>query len=242
MSNAYSALGGVFEYLNDDCGYQEWSQYLISRLKALGLGAGAVGVDAGCGNGYFTRAMTKAGYTVTGADLSGEMLNKAGELSRREGLKIPYISGDITKLSLNFKPDFITAVNDCVNYIPQDGLLKAFKRIYKLLKKGGAFLFDISTEYKLKNIIGNNVFSEDRDDVCYVWFNTLERDRVAMDITVFLRRNDGLYERRDESQTQYIHTEAEVISALKEAGFSAESEGHLGGDKTQRINFTARKI
>ena len=34
----YSALGGAFEYLNDDCGYDEWSQYLINKLKSLGAG------------------------------------------------------------------------------------------------------------------------------------------------------------------------------------------------------------
>lgn len=241
MSKAYSALGGVFEYLNDDCGYQEWSQYLINRLQSLGIAAGASGVDGGCGNGYFTRALQRAGYAVLGVDSSAEMLNKAEEISRRDGLKSQYICGDITKLALNFKPDFIVAVNDCFNYIPQDKLLKTFKRIYNLLKSGGAFIFDISSEYKLKNVIGNNIFSEDRGDVCYVWFNALKDDRVEMDITLFARRGDGLYERRDEEQTQYIHGETDVISALNEAGFKVATEGHLGGDKTERINFICKK-
>ena len=242
MSKAYTALGGVFEYLNDDCGYHEWSQYLIKRLLSLGLGVGACGVDVGCGNGYFTRALQRAGYSVLGVDISAEMLNKAIELSRKEGLQPKYIEGDITSLQLNFKPDFIVAVNDCLNYVPQSKLAKTFSRIYKLLKKGGAFIFDISSEYKLKNVIANNVFAEDREDVSYVWFNTLQADKVLMDITVFTRRKDGLYERRDESQTQYIHGEKDVLSALQAAGFSVECEGHLGGDKSQRVNFICKKI
>ncbi|MDE6585437.1 MAG: methyltransferase domain-containing protein [Clostridia bacterium] len=241
MSKAYSALGGFFEYLNDDCGYQEWSQYLIKRLQSLGVSAGACGVDAGCGNGYFTRALQRAGYSVLGVDISSEMLNKATELSRKEGLRPKFIQGDITALELNFKPDFIVAVNDCLNYVPQNKLAKTFSRIYKLLKKVGAFIFDISSENKLKNVIANNVFAEDREDISYTWFNTLQDDRVLMDITVFTRRNDGLYERRDESHTQYIHCESEVVSALQAAGFSVECEGHLGGDKSQRINFICKK-
>ena len=67
MANSYSALGRWFEYLNNDCGYEEWSQYLINKLKSLG--AGAHGVDIGCGNGYFTRALARAGYSVSGIDI-----------------------------------------------------------------------------------------------------------------------------------------------------------------------------
>ncbi|MDE7330612.1 MAG: class I SAM-dependent methyltransferase [Clostridia bacterium] len=241
MSNAYSAIGGVFEYLNDDCGYDKWSQYLINTLKNLGVPYGARGVDAGCGNGYFTRALFKAGYGVIGADISPEMLSKAKELSLKEGLKTQYISGDITSLTLNFKPDFITAVNDCFNYIPQNKLFSAFSKLYRLLKRGGALIFDISSEHKLRDIIGSNVFAEDREDVSYTWFNTLKDDRVEMDITVFLRRADGLYERRDEAQTQYIHGETEIVSLLERVGFTVKTEGHLGGDKSERINFICIK-
>lgn len=72
MANSYSALGRWFEYLNDDCGYEQWSQYLIDTLKKEN--AGKNGVDIGCGNGYFTRALIKAGYNVFGVDISPEML------------------------------------------------------------------------------------------------------------------------------------------------------------------------
>lgn len=238
----YSALGGIFEYLNDDCGYEQWSQYLIKRLREAGVPSGASGLDVGCGNGYFTRALVAAGYDMKGMDISPEMLNKAVELSRAKGLKIDYMSGDIVKLKLNYKPDFIVAVNDCINYIPQSSLKRAFKAVYNCLKKGGAFIFDISSERKLRHILGDNVFAEDRGDVAYTWFNTLKDDRVEMDITVFTRRADGLYERADEAQTQYIHGETGVLSLLKEVGFGVESEGDKGLSKENRINFICRKL
>ena len=63
-----------------------------------------------------------------------------------------------------------------------------------------------------------------------------------MDLTFFIRRDDGLYERKEETHFQYAHTEEEVVAALKEAGFArVETEGHLGGDKTERIQFAAFK-
>ena len=240
VNKAYSALGGAFEYLNKDCGYEKWSQYLIEKLQKNG--AGFRGADIGCGNGYFTRALSKAGYSVVGIDVSAEMLSAAVNFARKEGITAEFLSGDITKLNLNFKADFITAINDCLNYVPQNKLMSTFKRINKNLKKGGLFIFDISSAAKLRDIVGSNLFAEDTEDLTYLWFNTCKRDRIDMDITVFTRRADGLYERADERQTQYIHEEQDVLNALKEAGFDVGSEGHLGGTKKERINFICKKL
>ena len=240
MVNSYSALGRWFEYLNDDCGYEQWSQYLIDTLK--NLGAGVQGVDIGCGNGYFTRALIRAGYRTLGVDVSPEMLNRAQEISFKEGVRTEFLLGDITKLKLNAKVDFAVAVNDCLNYVPRQKLKSAFSRVHANLKKGGIFIFDISSVQKLKNVLGNNLFAEDRDDITYLWFNTLEEDRVIFDITVFVRQSDGSYTRSDERQVQYIHEESTVVSALKEAGFNVKSEGHLGKDKRVRINFICTRL
>lgn len=79
MNDGYSALGGKFEYLNSDCDYEKWSQYLINTLQ--GLGAGPRGIDIGCGNGYFTRALYRAGKEMCGTDISPEMLTRARELA-----------------------------------------------------------------------------------------------------------------------------------------------------------------
>ena len=240
MANSYSALGRWFEYLNEDCGYEQWSQYLIKLLKDLN--AGACGLDIGCGNGYFTRALTRAGYFVTGIDISPQMLDTAQALALKEGIKAEFLLGDITKLKVNAKKDFCIAINDCINYIPKDKFKAALSRVAGSLKKGGIFVFDISSAEKLKVAIGNNLFAEDREDISYIWFNALEEDRVTMDLTFFERQKDGKYARFDEQHIQYIYEEDEVLSALSEAGFEAKSEGHLGKDKGERINFICRRL
>lgn len=237
---AYTALGGVFEYLNSDCDYDKWSQYLIKTLRVCG--AGAKGVDIGCGNGYFTRALERAGFEVSGMDISPVMLGTAVEIARKEGVRAEFLLGDITKLKLNAKVDFITAVNDCINYVPKNRLMSAFKCVFANLKRGGLFVFDISSSEKLKNVLGNNVFADDGEEASYMWFNALEADRVEMDITVFKKLENGTYSRLDEHQTQFIYEENEIMTALKEAGFEARAEGHLGGEKTERINFICRKL
>jgi ubiquinone/menaquinone biosynthesis C-methylase UbiE len=240
MRNQYSALGSWFEYLNDDCDYLKWSQYLIDTLKTNC--EGRKGVDIGCGNGYFTRALYKAGYDVCGVDISPQMLSVAKTKAAEEGVRCEFLLGDITKLKLMGKVDFAVAVNDCLNYVPKNKLKNAFVKVYSALNRGGVFIFDISSEYKIRHILGENMFGEDREDISYLWFNKQTDDGVIMDLTFFVKGNDGKYERFDEQHIQYAHSEADIINALNEAGFaSVETQGHLGGSKEQRINFIAKK-
>ena len=91
---AYTNLAVWFEYLNDDCGYENWSQYLIEKLRAFPL---CEGLDAGCGGGWFTRAFHRAGYRMTGLDISPEMLDFAQNKALKEGVRGEYLLGDISK-------------------------------------------------------------------------------------------------------------------------------------------------
>ncbi|MGN0804893.1 MAG: class I SAM-dependent DNA methyltransferase [Candidatus Coproplasma sp.] len=241
MSQSYSALGGWFEYLNTDCDYKKWSQYLLNKLKSCG--ELYTGLDIGCGNGYFTRAFNKAGYKTDGVDISPTMLTVAREKSAKEGVRCEFLLGDITKLKVIRRVDFCTAINDCINYVPKTQLKKAFSKVYSALNAQGVFLFDISSQNKIKNVLGDNIFGDAGEDISYIWFNEQTEDGVKMELTFFVRGENGQYRRYDETHYQYAHSEDEIISALKEAGFKRiECEGHLGQeDKSQRIQFSAYK-
>jgi len=239
--SAYAHLAKWFEYLNDDCDYANWSQYLILKLSAYPC---AVGVDIGCGGGWFTRAFQKHGYQMTGLDISAEMLDFAQETAMKQGLRSEYILGDISKMKLPNRFDFATAINDCINYIPKTRLDGALKNVRSGLKKGGIFLFDISSKGKFERKIANTVSVDDRDEVTYFSFNRAEEDGVTMEVTLFVKGADGKYERLDEVHTQYIYTEEEIVSALDRNGFETLLvEGHLGEDKrtSDRITFLAKK-
>lgn len=243
MSAAYTGLAGWFEYLNQDCDYEKWSQYLHKRLKEAGTAPGGRGLDIGCGSGYFTRYFQNSGYDMTGFDVSPEMLAQA-EARKGGAAKPQYVLADVRKLKINGRADFAVAVNDCFNYVPPKDIPAALRRVAAAVKKGGAFLFDVSSEYKLREIVGNNTFCEDREEVAYMWFNRLYPDRVEMDVTVFSRRGDGLFSRADEHHVQYIHSEAFLREELEKAGFLClKTEGALGNaeDRT-RVNFIAKRV
>lgn len=239
--NSYQALAEVYEKLINDCDYEKWSQYLLKNVKKYSNGN--KGMDLACGSGKITRFLSANGYAMTGADISEEMLAQAKMLSDEKKLAIRYFKSDLNNLRLTEKYDFVTAINDAFNYVKGENLLKVFKSINKILYPQGLFLFDISSEYKLKEVIGNNMFGEDYPDVSYLWFNELKESGVEMDLSFFIKRGD-LYEKKEEKHFQYIHKTEYVADCLKNAGFSVLSIDEFGNElneKSLRINFTAVK-
>ncbi len=238
---AYTNLAEWFEYLNDDCDYENWSQYLISRLKGYPLQSG---LDVGCGGGWFTRAFQRQGYQMTGMDVSPEMLDFAQRKALETGVRSEYVLGDIAAKKLPKKFDFVTAINDCFNYIPKEKLGKALKNVAASLKTGGVLLFDISAPRKFAEKIANTVSADDREDITYLSFGKVDGDRATLEVSLFVKQADGKYLRLDETHTQYIHTEGEISSLLAACGFvDITVEGHLGEKKEEsdRLCFFARK-
>lgn len=238
---AYSTLAEWFEYLNDDCDYEQWSQYLIKTLSAYPLDTG---LDVGCGGGYFTRTLQRQGYQMTGMDVSAEMLDKAQRTAFSEGVRSEYILGDVSKGKIARKYSFVTAINDCFNYVEKGRLKTALKNVYGALKKGGVFLFDVSSEKKFREKFMDAVNVDDRDDVTYFSFARLEGEVATLDVTLYVKGKDGKYERFDERHVQYVYTEAELTAALEEIGFTVlRVEGHLGENKSisDRLVFLVQK-
>ena len=180
---------------------------------------------------------------MTGVDISPTMLTAARRLADDEGVRCEFLLGDITKLKLTGAVYFSVAINDCLNYVAPSKLKAAFGHVANCLVRGGIFHFDISSERKLRSDIGENMFGDAGEDISYIWFNTQEEDGVTMELTFFVRGQDGRYTRFDETHRQYAHSEQSVVGALHAAGFAKVFvQGHLGGDdKSQRINFTCIK-
>ncbi|MBR1890964.1 MAG: class I SAM-dependent methyltransferase [Clostridia bacterium] len=242
MNEAYSALSDVYERLMDGEAYKAWATRVVSVIDENS--PGVLGYDLACGSGYFTRALKKAGYDVIGVDSSAQMLTEAVRLCRQQSLNIEFLRQDMTCLKSFNKVDFLTVINDGVNYVAPDKLKKGFAAFYKQLKVGGILFFDFSTPYKLKNIIGDNVFCEDYDDLSYIWFNKFLGDSVQMDLSVFKKQGE-FYVKKEETHLQYVHSLDFIVGSLKAVGFkSVTANAFMGGaiqKDTQRIEILAVK-
>lgn len=209
--NGFGAIALFYDGLFSADG-GKWAEEVVKTVKKYA--ANSVGADVGSGTGYFTRALSAAGFSVTGVEISPQMLNAAVSIGGAE-----YVEGDIRNLKGFKNLGFVTAINDVINYIKPKELLKAFRSVYNCLASGGAFIFDYSSEQRLKEVIGNNMFGEDTDGLSYMWFNTPQKNGVRMDLTFFVKTESGLYEREEDCFFEYYHTDASVAAALSDAGF-----------------------
>lgn len=235
----YKYLSSCYDEFMQDVDYDAWAKkiarYIGNRKK---------GIDCGCGSGLITMRLKKMGYDVTGTDLSTEMLERARENFRRENLNITLVRMDSENLVVGNKVDFITAVCDVVNYMKKPE--KFFVRAYNALADDGVLLFDISSKYKLTEIIGNNVFTDSTDNVTYIWSNSLseKQNKVEMFLTFFVKNKDGSFDKEEENQIQYIYEVDDLVEKLRAAGFGkVEYFGFEGKNVAQeeRICFAAYK-
>lgn len=221
----YEVISEFYDLFSDKT---PWVDFAENAVKGKGRGA-----DVGCGSGAVTARLALS-HELVAVDPSPEMLRVAMKKLSRLGLKVPLINQRAERLALPFKAEFITAMCDVVNYIRSPR--KFFEAAYNNLVEGGLLVFDISSEYKLRNIIANNVFTDTRDDVTYVWENRLGRNCVDMTVTFFVPAGNGLYERRTDESRQYIYSMEELREALNGVGFGVKVT-----DKKDRIYFVAKK-
>lgn len=237
--NGYSCLAAYYDRLMTDFDYDGYLALLGRELK------GDEGVDLCCGSGRITIALAKQGKKMTGVDLSAEMLGEAAKNARSQGVKPLFVQSDATVFRPQRQVDFITCVCDGLNYIKPKNLAVFFENAACFLKKGGKLIFDVSSEYKIKRIISDNVFFEDYDDLTYLWSNSQFKDGVNMELTFFIRDTDGKYIKKTEEHTQYAHTESAVESALKDRfSFKAYDFATMGkvSAKTARIVWVCEKL
>lgn len=208
MSKAYSTIAKFYNRLADR-DYDAYYEFVKNDIK------GDV-VELGAGTGRFTAKYIDNVSTAVLVDPSAEMLNELSANLKKYRLKSRVIQSDAAEFTPIKKVDTVIAVCDVFNYVKD--IQAIIKKISSYIKSGGCLIFDISSKYKLQEIIGENIFYEDYDDVTYLWTNTLSDESVKMDITVFERDGD-IYRRSDESGLQYIVEQGLIEKALTEYGY-----------------------
>lgn len=207
---AYTGFAEVYDIFMDDVPYKEWAAYLRELLAESGIEDGLV-LELGCGTGNLTECMAEYGYDMIGADSSGEMLELAMRKKEKSGHDILYLLQDMRKFELYGTVRAVVSVCDCVNYIlEEEGLTEVFRLVNNYLDPGGLFLFDFNTEYKYRDILGEQVIAEDREDASFIWDNYYDEDEKIneYELTLFVREDirNGLYRKYKETHLQKAYT------------------------------------
>lgn len=216
---AYTSFAQVYDLFQDNVPYEEWAGYLVELLKEYGAEDGLV-LDLGCGTGSMTQLLAEAGYDMIGADNSEEMLEMAMEKRAAAGLDILYLLQDMREFELYGTVRAVVSICDSMNYIlePED-LVQVFRLVNNYLDPGGVFIFDLNTEYKYRELMGENTFAEDREESSFIWQNYYdEKERInEYDLTLFIREGE-LYRKFEETHFQRCYSLDEVKKAAETAG------------------------
>ncbi|MFK4344689.1 ubiquinone/menaquinone biosynthesis C-methylase UbiE [Paenibacillus sp. RC62] len=109
--------------------------------ECMGTLAGKKVLDAGCGEGYLSRKMVRAGALVEGVDYSPEMLELARKRTPSD-LGITYHHGNLEKLEMFGDQSFDLIVSNMVIQDLED-YEQAIAEMRRLLVPGGSFIFSI---------------------------------------------------------------------------------------------------
>ncbi len=244
--SSYREFAKLYDDLMNDVDYEKWFKYIKKILMKHNCTPKNV-LEMACGTGNITEYLCDEVNSVTCFDLSEEMLSVAYDKLRKfKNVKI--LNQNMIDFHLNGKYDLILCACDSINYILNyKDLQKVFVNVYNHLNHGGLFIFDINSYYKLSNIIGNNTFVEDREDIFYVWENYFDYELSLCEFYLtFFVENEGAYTRFDENHTQRAYKLEEITLALEKANFSdiKAYDGFTFNNaipESERINFVALK-
>lgn len=244
----YTSFAGVYDKLMSDVDYSAWAEYYSKLIKLKKADAVSI-TECACGTGNLSVQLYNMGYSITGIDLSLEMLEKAACKARENACRVIFSCQDMTKFKIHKPVDAIIAGCDGVNYLLENEDIKGFfTSAYNALIKGGVLAFDVSTPYKLKNILASHLWGEDTKDITYIWQNYYndKSKKLDMQLAIFVLDKDGKYTRIDEEQTQKALEISEYKRLLQECGFTdisvfGDQNFCEPNDKEKRWHFAAVK-
>lgn len=244
MSSIYSEFAFVYDALTDDIDYKETVGYLEKIFEKQMNCKPKLILELACGTGSVTSLLAEKGYDMIGADLSEDMLNIAREKCDQSVL---LLNQDMTDFELYGTVDVILCLLDSVNYVTdKKKLQKMFSLAHNYLEYGGLFIFDINSSYKLKNIIAENTFIRETEDIYSVWENEQDGESVKFCLNFFVKNENNSYERFCEEHKERIYEIDEVLKMLKKAGFEdvkvyGNNTFKPPSEKEERIYFIAKR-
>lgn len=260
MQPAYRHIATLYDELQRDIDPAAWAGQIIalenrySRHKGPGDGRDGrpILLDLGCGTGSICLEMARRGYDPIGIDMSGEMLEtarrKAAEAAD-DGECCLFLQQDISRFELFGTVDLIVCLLDTVNHLIRPSQVRRmFSLCANYLNPGSLLIFDVATYEHLARTLGSQIFFQDQPAYTLFWQNRFNKKSgiSRSDMTVFRRRDDGAYNREDETIVEKHYSDESIRSWLAEAGL--ELAGRHGGlsfkpavAADQRHFYVARK-
>ena len=178
-----------------------------------------------------------------------EMLGIAMEKKFEKNLPIQYLCQDMRDIDMFGTIGITVCALDSINHLDSlDDVKKVFQKVSLFAEPQGLFIFDMNTLYKHQNILADNTFTYETDDVYCVWENSLDRNNNQVNINLeFFERDGDVYYRTTENFSEKAYSLEEIEKLLSECGLEILAEYdddsfNAPHEKSQRIVMVTRKI
>jgi SAM-dependent methyltransferase len=186
-------------------------------------------LEVGCGSGLLTKRLVAAGLRVLATDASPAMLELARET-------VPGAEA-IEQLTLPDDPipraDAIVGVGHPLSYLPDAASLeRALARLADSLAPGGVFATDLC-DFEWGELRRDRPpLVEINDTWALINYTSVPaRDSFVREMTIFVRRDDGAWDRDDERHDNVLIDVSGVPALLAEHGVDAEVRDSFGAEK-----------
>lgn len=178
-------------------------------------------LDVPCGAGRHALALARAGYEVTGVDVSEEAIERAAKAG--DGHSATFRRGDMRNLDLDERFDGVLCLGNSLSYFPPDEMRTFIASLAERVAEGGRLILDTSccaeslfplAEVREVAFDGGTYRSRYRYDARLSLLKTKAELRLGEE------KHELLY-------AHYVVTSGELVRMVEAAGLQAES---LSGD------------
>lgn len=182
-------------------------------------------LDAGCGNGRFLIPLVRKGYTVTGMDISGDMLGECSRRLKSQHLKAELVQEDIEKMDYHAEFEAIICMDSVICYfLEHEKIVAVLKHFQRALRPHGVVVVENWNILAHWDLFGKKRWYEKASGNAtvawqeYTWyepFASLYHGEV--EATVLEGGNETHFRHEEVLRAM---TAGEMVMYLKEAGFT----------------------
>ncbi len=247
----YGDFAYYYDMLTENVDYESRCEYICNLLAENGVGKGIL-LDLACGTGTMSLLLADKGYDVIGVDASEDMLSVAQEKKMENGKDIMFLCQRMEELDLFGTINGAVCTLDSINHITdEETVKKVFSKVSLFMEDKGLFVFDVNTPYKHREVLGDNTFIYDMDDVYCVWQNSTDKETLLTEVSLDIFERDteeeeDVYYRYSEEFSERGYDLDRIKEWLTEYKFEVlgvyeEMTKKIVSENTQRAVFLAKK-
>lgn len=179
-------------------------------------------LDLGCGTGQLAVRFLERGYRVIGIDLSKNMLTHAEANAQQyvQSGQATFINGSMSDFVLKERCGLVVSTFDSLNHLEDE---QSLQRCFQCVRtvNCGYFVFDMNTRRGITRC--SNIMLDDSDEDLLVISRGCSDGRGSrgwLQITGFVRRDNGLFERFDQVASETGFEMRRVREMLLDTGWT----------------------